>query len=99
MTATNKMGDRHSSVQVMPQRTIMIRNCNRGPDPIRTSMKPKAPKHAPNNNITIFNVSIQLKEPRNIVYDETIKSKVYLRGGGFSPLKYVKIRSKYLTYL
>ena len=83
----------------MPQRTIMIRNCNRGPDPIRASMKPKTSKHTPKQNLTIFDVSIQLKEHKNISYNETTDSEVYLRAGGFSPLKYVKIRSKYLTYL
>jgi hypothetical protein len=31
--------------------------------------------------------------------ERNIEPEVYLRPGWFSPLKYVKIRSKYFTYL
>lgn len=35
----------------MQQYTIMIRNSNGGPDPIRASVKPKTPKHTPVQNV------------------------------------------------
>jgi len=35
---------------VIKHHTIMTGDCNVGPDPIRTSMQSKSPKHAPGNN-------------------------------------------------
>lgn len=36
-----------SLAQIMSKFTIMIRDCNGGPNPIRAVVKPESPEHAP----------------------------------------------------
>lgn len=63
----NKQGrEEHSDTKGMLQHTIMVRDSNGGPNPIRAPVKPKSPEHAPAENAMLAPFKNQRSKLRNI---------------------------------